>query len=273
VKWPACPLIAVAHSLLGEEGREALDRVIKQGGRPQRLGVETNSYIYAPASRLTNATYGGIIGHAGDGAGLPGQNGRDRVSQMSIPLLPVGSENLLHDEVQLIGVATRFVFQGLEGGGGEGALARQKEAAVFGGEEVVELGLHEAELRLALGSKGALPDLEAGDSLGLESHFDQFLVGQGFQGAFEGGGGDVGGATEGIVANGTRALPAGEVLEAEVNHLFGGTEVGKYRAQQFREVHCRCIAWPPRAAKVDLLTRSEEFFFGCLALSGPGRSA
>jgi hypothetical protein len=52
----------------------------------------------------------------------------------------------------------------------------------------------------------------------------------------------VGGATEVIVANRSRALPASEVPEAEVNRLFGGTEAGKYSVQQFGEVHAVDIA-------------------------------
>jgi hypothetical protein len=80
----------------------------------------------------------------------------------------------------------------LEDGGGESAFARQEGAAVFLGEEVVELGSGEAEVRFACGSKSSFPDLEAGGLLGLEGDFDQFFVGEGFEGALERGGGDVG---------------------------------------------------------------------------------
>src|SRR5262245_56545008 len=65
--------------------------------------------------------------------------------EMGVLLLKIDAEDLLHDEqVKLVGVAASFVLQGVESGGGEGAFAGEKEAAIIGGEEVVELGLGEA---------------------------------------------------------------------------------------------------------------------------------
>ena len=50
---------------------------------------------------------------------------------MSVLLLAVGSEDLTHNkQVELVGVATGFVFKGLEGDEGEGAFAGEKEAVV-----------------------------------------------------------------------------------------------------------------------------------------------
>ena len=143
----------------------------------------------------------------------------------------------------MVGVAAGFVFEGLEGGGGEGAFAGEEEDAVFGGEEVVEFGLGEAEVGLAFGGESPFPDLELGGVFGLEGDFEEFLVGEGFEGAFEGGGGDVGGATEVVVADAAGALAASEMPEAEVDGLFGGTEIGEHGAQQFGEVHGVDIAW------------------------------
>src|SRR5262245_16062402 len=109
---------------------------------------------------------------------------------MGVLLLTISAEDLLHDEeIQLIGASYGFVVERLECRWGEGALAGQKETAVVGGEEVVEFGLGEAEGGLAFGREGAFPDLEAGGLFGLESHFEQFLVGEGFERAFQGGGG------------------------------------------------------------------------------------
>jgi len=112
---------------------------------------------------------------------------------MRVVLLAVGSEDLIHDQdVELVGVSARFVFEGLEDGGGEGAFAGQKQAAVIGGEEVVELGPGEAKVRLPFTGERALPDLELRGLLGLEGDFEEFLLREDFQGAFQGGGGDVG---------------------------------------------------------------------------------
>ena len=154
------------------------------------------------------------------------------VREMGVLVLAVGAEDLLHDEeVEVIGVAAGFVVEGLEGGGREGAFAGEKKAAVFGSEEVVELGLGEPEGGLAFGGEGAFPDLELCGLFGLEGDLDQFLVGEGFESAFEGGGGDVGGATEVVVADGAGALAPGEMPEAEVDGLFGRPEIGENSAQ------------------------------------------
>lgn len=111
---------------------------------------------------------------------------------MRILLLAVGAEDLTHDQdVELVGIATGFIFEGVEGGGRKGTLAGQKEAAVIRGKEIVELGLSEAEGGLAFGSEGALPDLELRGLLGLEDDFEELFLGERFEGAFEGGGGDV----------------------------------------------------------------------------------
>jgi hypothetical protein len=157
---------------------------------------------------------------------------------MGVLLLAVNTEDLLHDqEVELVGVAASFIFERFEGGGGEGTFAGEEETAVFLGEEVVEFGLGEAECGLAFGSESPFPDLEAGGLLGLEGDFDQFLVGEGFEGAFKSGGGDVGGATEVVVADTTGALTTREIPEAQVDRLLGRAEVGEYGSQQFGEVH------------------------------------
>lgn len=95
---------------------------------------------------------------------------------------------------------------------------------------------------MAFGRESAFPHLKASGLLSLEGDGEEFFVGEGFEGAFEGGGGDVGGATKVIVANRACALPASEVPKAEVNRLFGGTEVGKYSVQQFGEAHAVDIA-------------------------------
>lgn len=110
---------------------------------------------------------------------------------MRILLLAGRTEDLVHD-IELIGVAPGFVFEGLEEGGGERTFAGQKQAAVIGGEEVVEFGLGETKGRLAFGRESPFPDLEAGARFGLEGDLEEFFVGEDFQGAFEGGGGDVG---------------------------------------------------------------------------------
>src|SRR5262245_17065893 len=145
---------------------------------------------------------------------------------MSVLLLAIGAEDLTHDEeVKLIGVAVGFVFEGLECHRGEGAFAGKEKAAVVGGEEVVEFGLREAESGLAFGREGPLPDLEAGGLFGLEGDFEEFLLCQGFEGAFEGGGGDVGGATEVVVADAARPLPTSQMPETEVHRLFSRAEI------------------------------------------------
>jgi hypothetical protein len=48
-----------------------------------------------------------------------------------------------------------------------------------------------------------------------------------FEGAFERGDGDLGGATEIIVANRARALATSEVPEAQVDGLFGRAQIGE----------------------------------------------
>ena len=80
----------------------------------------------------------------------------------------------------------------MERGGGEGAFAGEKEKAVFGMEEVREGGCGEAEIRLACGSEGMFPDVEAGGLLGWEGHLAEFFVGEDFESALEEGGVDVG---------------------------------------------------------------------------------
>jgi hypothetical protein len=158
-------------------------------------------------------------------------------------LLAVGTEDVAHDQdVELVGVASGFVVQRLECRGGKGSLAGEKEAAIFGGEEVVELWGGEAEIGFAFGSDGVFPNLEAGGLLGLEGNFEEFLVGEDFEGALEGRGGDVGGATEVVVAHAAHALPASEMPEAEVDGLFGGPEIGEHGAQELGEVHGMDIA-------------------------------
>ena len=157
---------------------------------------------------------------------------------MGILLLTIGTEDLAHnEEVQFVGVAPGFVFKRLKSGRGEGSLAGEEKRAVVGGEEVVEFGLREVERGLALGSENSFPDLELCGLLGLEGDFDQFLVGEGFECAFEGGGGDMGGATEIVVAHAARALPTREMPEAEIDGLFGGAEIGEQAAQEFGQVH------------------------------------
>jgi hypothetical protein len=79
--------------------------------------------------------------------------------------------------------------------------------------------------------------LEAGGVFGVEGGLDQFLVGEGFERAFEGRSGDVGSFTEVVVADTAGALPAGELPEAKVDGLFGRAKVGQDGAQQFGEVH------------------------------------
>lgn len=76
--------------------------------------------------------------------------------------------------------------------GGEGALAGEKEAAVFGTEEVVEFGWGEAEVGFVFGGEGAFPHLELRGLFGLKGDLEAFLVGEGFQGAFQCRDGDVG---------------------------------------------------------------------------------
>ena len=80
----------------------------------------------------------------------------------------------------------------MEDGRGERTLTGQEEAAVLSREEVVEFGVREVEGGLAFGRESSLPDLELRGLFGLEGDFDQFLVGEDFESAFEGGGGDVG---------------------------------------------------------------------------------
>ena len=163
---------------------------------------------------------------------------------MGVLLLAVGPEDVTHDEeVKLVGVTASFLFEGMEGDGREGAFAGQKQATVLGGKEVVELGLSETEGGLAFGSKSSLPDLELGGLFGLEGDFDQFLVSEGFQRAFEGGGGDVGRVAEVVIAHATRALPASEMPEAQVHRLFGGAQIREHRREQVGKIHGLGIAW------------------------------
>lgn len=64
---------------------------------------------------------------------------------MGVFLLTIDTEDLLHDEqIKLVRITSGFGFEGVEGGGGEGTFAGEKEAAIVGGEEVVEFGLGEA---------------------------------------------------------------------------------------------------------------------------------
>lgn len=150
---------------------------------------------------------------------------------MDILLLAIDPEDLLHDEeIPLIGVASRFVFERLEGRGGEGAFARQEEAAVVGSEEVVELGLGEAQRWLSFGGERPFPDLEAGSGFGLEGDSEQFFLSQGLQSAFEGGGGDIGGFTEVVVAHTAGALAPGEMPETQVDGLLSRAQIRKHGA-------------------------------------------
>ena len=81
-------------------------------------------------------------------------------------LLAVDAEDLTHDEqVELVVVAAGFVVEGLEGDGRECTLAGQEEVAGFLGEEVVEVGLSEADSGLAFELEGAFPDIEVGGLL------------------------------------------------------------------------------------------------------------
>lgn len=116
----------------------------------------------------------------------------------------------------------------MEGSGGEGAFAREEQRPVFGGEEVVEFGLREAESGLAFGGESPFPDLELRGGFGLEGDLEEFLMGESFEGAFESGGGEVGGATEVVVADAAGALATREMPEAEVNGLFSRAEIGEH---------------------------------------------
>ena len=146
---------------------------------------------------------------------------------MSILLLAVGAEDLLHEEkVKLIGVAACFVVEGLKCGGGEGTLAGEKKATVFGSEKIVELGGGETKIWFTFRNEGSFPHLEAGGLLGLEGDCEKFFLDKGFECAFQGGGGNMGGLTEIIVADGADALAPGEMPEAEVDGLFGGAQIG-----------------------------------------------
>ena len=100
---------------------------------------------------------------------------------MGVLLLAISAEDLAHDqEIQAVGIATGFVFQGLECRGGEGELVGKEETASIGGKEVVELWLREAEVRLAFRRQWALPDLELRGLFGLEGDFEEFFVSEGF---------------------------------------------------------------------------------------------
>ena len=126
---------------------------------------------------------------------------------MGVLLLAISAEDLAHDqEIQSVGIATGFVFQGLECRGGEGALVGKEEAARIGGKEVVELWLREAEVRLAFGRQWALPDLELRSLLGLEGDGKEFLVGESFESALEGGGGDICRSVEVVVADAASSI-------------------------------------------------------------------
>jgi hypothetical protein len=80
----------------------------------------------------------------------------------------------------------------VERGGGEGASAGEQEKAVFGTEAVREVECREAQSGLACGSEGMCSDVEEGVWLGLEGTRAEVFVGEDFESALEGGGGDGG---------------------------------------------------------------------------------
>ena len=121
---------------------------------------------------------------------------------MGIFLLAISSKDLIHDqEIELIEITPGFVFEGLKGRRGKGTFAGEKEAAIVWGEEVVEFGLGEAKRGLTFGREWPLPDLELSGVFGVEGGFEELFVGEDFQSAFEGRGGDMGRVTEVIVAH------------------------------------------------------------------------
>ena len=96
------------------------------------------------------------------------------------------------EQIKLVKVAVGFVVEGLERGGGEDTSMGEKAKAGFGTETVREGGCGEAQIGLAFGSEGMCPDVEEGVWLGLEGTRAEVFVGEDFEGALEGGGGDGG---------------------------------------------------------------------------------
>lgn len=156
---------------------------------------------------------------------------------MCVLLLAIGAEDVLHEKkVKLIGIAADFVVERLECSGGEGTLAGEKKAAVFGSEQIVELGGGETKIGFPLRNEGALPYLEADGLLILEGDCEEFFLNKGFECAFQSGGGNMGGLTEIVVTDGADALAPGEMPEAEVDGLLCGPQIGEHRAEQLGKV-------------------------------------
>jgi len=72
---------------------------------------------------------------------------------------------------------------------------------------------------------------------------DEFSAGEDFESALEGGGGNVGGVAEVVLARGAAAVSTRELPEAEVDGLFGGRQIRKHGTQQGGEVHGVDIAF------------------------------
>jgi len=77
---------------------------------------------------------------------------------MRILLLPINPDDLLQDQdIQLIGVTAGFLCQGLEGRGGKGAFAGEKQIPVVEDKEVVKFGRSDAQVQFAFGGEGNSP--------------------------------------------------------------------------------------------------------------------